>query len=327
MVETQLAEDASVRRPPSPRGQRAVGPQASEGITRIGEGNRHRGRGRGRRGHRHRGQAAAPCPDGGSHRPGQGGAVGEDGRGSREGERACRGERAGAYRRDRLGRRCGLGAAVGRGRRGAAAGWRGRVGSAFKDEQSACSGPRRAGKSLLRSSGGTVGPHLHRAPALRGELRPRRSRTIHFVSVFIDGAAHYAPAAVIDLQPPPLADSGASLPPRAPAPAAPRVRHDEAGSDKRGCVNSPVPWPRARGRGSPPGLAAAPPARYTFTPEARRNSHEGHCRFGSRALCVGVDALFADAPVRLETWRGRVDVPGASAAVAAPGEDARGGDV
>ena len=38
MVETQLAEDASVRRPPSPRGQRAVGPQASEGITRIGEG-------------------------------------------------------------------------------------------------------------------------------------------------------------------------------------------------------------------------------------------------------------------------------------------------
>ena len=38
MVETQLAADASVRRPPSPRGQRAVGPQASEGITRIGEG-------------------------------------------------------------------------------------------------------------------------------------------------------------------------------------------------------------------------------------------------------------------------------------------------
>ena len=38
MVETQLAEDASVRRPPAPRGQRAVGPQASEDITRIGEG-------------------------------------------------------------------------------------------------------------------------------------------------------------------------------------------------------------------------------------------------------------------------------------------------
>ena len=38
MVETPLAEDASVRRPPSPRGQRTVGPQASEGITRIGEG-------------------------------------------------------------------------------------------------------------------------------------------------------------------------------------------------------------------------------------------------------------------------------------------------
>ena len=38
MVETQLAEDASVRRPPSPRGQRGDGPQAAEGITRIGEG-------------------------------------------------------------------------------------------------------------------------------------------------------------------------------------------------------------------------------------------------------------------------------------------------
>ncbi len=38
MVETPLADDASVSRPPSPRGQRAGGPQAPEGITRIGRG-------------------------------------------------------------------------------------------------------------------------------------------------------------------------------------------------------------------------------------------------------------------------------------------------
>ena len=37
MVETQLADDASVRRPP-PRGQRAVGTPAPEGITRNREG-------------------------------------------------------------------------------------------------------------------------------------------------------------------------------------------------------------------------------------------------------------------------------------------------
>ena len=37
MVETQLADDASVSRPRAPRGQRAGGPQASEGITRIGK--------------------------------------------------------------------------------------------------------------------------------------------------------------------------------------------------------------------------------------------------------------------------------------------------
>ena len=36
MVETQLA-DASVGRPASPRGQRAGGPHASEGSTRIGQ--------------------------------------------------------------------------------------------------------------------------------------------------------------------------------------------------------------------------------------------------------------------------------------------------
>ena len=38
MVETQLADDGSVTRPPSSRGQRAGGPHASEGITRIGKG-------------------------------------------------------------------------------------------------------------------------------------------------------------------------------------------------------------------------------------------------------------------------------------------------
>ena len=37
MVETQLADDASVNRPRSPRGQRAGGPHAPEGITRIGK--------------------------------------------------------------------------------------------------------------------------------------------------------------------------------------------------------------------------------------------------------------------------------------------------
>ena len=38
MVETQLADDASVSRPPSPRGQRASGPHAPEDITRIRKG-------------------------------------------------------------------------------------------------------------------------------------------------------------------------------------------------------------------------------------------------------------------------------------------------
>ena len=42
MVETQLADDALVSRPPSPRGQRAGGPHTSEGITRIGRGSRRR---------------------------------------------------------------------------------------------------------------------------------------------------------------------------------------------------------------------------------------------------------------------------------------------
>ena len=119
MVETQLADDAPVRRPPAPRGQRAVGTQASEGITRIGKGTVIEGEVAGGEdlvidGH----------VDGTIELPhhvltvGLTGRVkaelvGEDGRGSRSGERAHRGERAGAYRRDRLGRRCGLGAAVG----------------------------------------------------------------------------------------------------------------------------------------------------------------------------------------------------------------------
>ena len=38
MVETPLADDASVSRPPSMRGQRAGGPPAPGGITRIGRG-------------------------------------------------------------------------------------------------------------------------------------------------------------------------------------------------------------------------------------------------------------------------------------------------
>jgi len=38
MVETQLADEASVSRPPASRGQRAGGPHAPEGITKIGRG-------------------------------------------------------------------------------------------------------------------------------------------------------------------------------------------------------------------------------------------------------------------------------------------------
>ena len=38
MVETQLADEASVSRPPAPRGQRVGGPHVPEGITTIGQG-------------------------------------------------------------------------------------------------------------------------------------------------------------------------------------------------------------------------------------------------------------------------------------------------
>ena len=38
MVETQPADEASVSRPPVPRGQRVDAPHAPEGITRIGRG-------------------------------------------------------------------------------------------------------------------------------------------------------------------------------------------------------------------------------------------------------------------------------------------------
>ena len=38
MVETQLADEASVSRPPAPRRRRAGGPHAPEGITTIGQG-------------------------------------------------------------------------------------------------------------------------------------------------------------------------------------------------------------------------------------------------------------------------------------------------
>lgn len=38
MIETQLADEALVSRPPAPRGQRAGGPHAPESITTIGQG-------------------------------------------------------------------------------------------------------------------------------------------------------------------------------------------------------------------------------------------------------------------------------------------------
>ena len=62
MVKTQLADDASVSRPPSPRGHRAGGPHAPEGITDDREGGVNRGRGQWARGHRHGRQV----PTGGS---------------------------------------------------------------------------------------------------------------------------------------------------------------------------------------------------------------------------------------------------------------------
>ena len=49
MVKTQLADDASVSRPPSPRGHRASGPHAPEGITTIGRGASSRARSMGTR--------------------------------------------------------------------------------------------------------------------------------------------------------------------------------------------------------------------------------------------------------------------------------------
>ena len=92
MVETQLADDASVSRRPASREQRAGVQHAPEDITTIGERGRHQGRGQGgartlvidgkvRRDDR----AAATYLDGRSNRQGQGGVVGEVGRGSRRG--------------------------------------------------------------------------------------------------------------------------------------------------------------------------------------------------------------------------------------------------
>ena len=122
------------------RGQRAGGPHAPEGITTItrgvviagavkgGEGPGHRRRGR------RDDRVETTCPDGRSNRQGQGGAVvGEVGGGFRQGEREHPGERVGAYRRDRLGRRCGRGVAVGGGRRCALARPRGRVAAIVDD--------------------------------------------------------------------------------------------------------------------------------------------------------------------------------------------------
>ena len=145
MVETQLADEASAS-PPAPRGQRAGGPHAPEGVTTIGQASSSRARSRGR-GSRHRrqgrrdDQAAATSPDGRSDRQGQGTAVGEGARGPRQGEREHPGERAGAYPRDRLGRRCDRRFAVGRGRRSALAGPRGRVGLGWEPHSSPARSP------------------------------------------------------------------------------------------------------------------------------------------------------------------------------------------
>ena len=98
MVETQLADDASVNRPPSPRGQRAGGRQAPEGITRVGKGVVIEGEVKGGENLVIDGQVDGTIelrqhvltvgPTG----RGQGGFVGEVGRGSRQGEREHPGE-------------------------------------------------------------------------------------------------------------------------------------------------------------------------------------------------------------------------------------------
>ena len=134
MVETQLADDASVSGGASPRGQRAGGPHAPEGITTIGkvvviEGEVKGGEDLVIDGEvdgtiELRQHALTVGPTGRVNAQ----FVSEVGRGSRQGEREHPGERVGAYRRHRLGRGCYLGSAVGHGRRGAVAGPRGHVG-------------------------------------------------------------------------------------------------------------------------------------------------------------------------------------------------------
>ena len=101
MVETQLADDASVSGGSSPRGQRVGGPHAPEGITTISKGVVIGGEVKGGEDLVIDGKvdrddrAAATCPDRRPDRQGQGAVVGEVGRGSRQGEREHPGERAG----------------------------------------------------------------------------------------------------------------------------------------------------------------------------------------------------------------------------------------
>ena len=93
MVETQLADDASVSGESSPRGQRAGGPHAPEGVTTIGKGVVIEGEVKGGEDlvidgdSRRDDRVAATCPDRRSDGQGQGAVVGQVGRGSRQGER------------------------------------------------------------------------------------------------------------------------------------------------------------------------------------------------------------------------------------------------
>ena len=133
MVETQLADEAPAS-PPAPRGQRAGGPHAPEGITTIGQSVVIEGEVKGGEDLVIDGKV-----DGTIELPQHVLTVGPTGRVKAQlsvksvvvlGKVSGRidGERAGTYRRDRLGRRCDRGSAVGCGGRCALAGPRGRVG-------------------------------------------------------------------------------------------------------------------------------------------------------------------------------------------------------
>ena len=126
MVETQLGDDASRPAGRRRRGADSVpaGPTVSEGITQIRKGVVLQGEVKGGEDIVIDGQVdgTIELPQHvltvGTTGRGRGGAVGEDGRGSRQGGGNIRASELGAYRRDRLGRRCGLGSAGGHGRRG-----------------------------------------------------------------------------------------------------------------------------------------------------------------------------------------------------------------